>query len=135
LVNISACCFVIISFELHKQNGQDGRINTVTTIMPPAMKAAAMKAAAAAAPRTPSGIPDSIGGHTVAHLLKVAETTAKKKTANYKVLDVDAEGRIPKFDESGTFGYLLFCNTSFFVLGVLDGCKKGSPEKGIFQEE
>lgn len=43
-----------------------------------------------------------IDGHTEAHLLNTAKNVVLKKTKDSIVLDVEAEKRIPKFDQSGT---------------------------------
>jgi hypothetical protein len=44
-----------------------------------------------------------IEGHSIEHLARVSEDVVKKKTADSKVMDADAERRIPKFDLAGRF--------------------------------
>lgn len=53
-----------------------------------------------------------IEGHTQAHLLGVAEGVVKKKTAASVVLDREAEGRIPKFRETGAYVVTVRIHTS-----------------------
>jgi len=48
-----------------------------------------------------------IDGHTVEHLYSVAEDIVKKKTKHSVVLDREAEARIPKFAEKGTYRYVV----------------------------
>lgn len=45
-----------------------------------------------------------IGIYTEEHLLSVAKGVVEKKTADSKILDAAAEGRIPKFNTKGTCG-------------------------------
>lgn len=45
---------------------------------------------------------EKIEGHTILHLIKVANDNVKKKTTGSTVLDPEAEARIPKFDSDGT---------------------------------
>jgi hypothetical protein len=42
-----------------------------------------------------------IGEYTEGHLLNVAKGVVQKKTEGSRLLDVDAEERIPKFEEKG----------------------------------
>jgi len=44
----------------------------------------------------------TIGGHTEKHLLNVAKDVVLSKTKDSKILDEDAEARIPKYDSKGT---------------------------------
>jgi len=41
------------------------------------------------------------GKYTVAHLMKTAKDVVDTKTKGSKVLDPDAEARIPKFEDKG----------------------------------
>jgi len=41
------------------------------------------------------------GKYTVAHLMKTASDVVDTKTKGSKVLDPDAEARIPKFEDKG----------------------------------
>lgn len=43
-----------------------------------------------------------IGEYSEGHLLNVAKGVVEKKTANSKILDSEAERRLPKFSSSGT---------------------------------
>jgi hypothetical protein len=47
------------------------------------------------------------GKYTIQQCMDTAESVVKKKTAEYKLLDADAEKGIPKFKMSGT---LLLCH-------------------------
>lgn len=49
---------------------------------------------------------ENINGHTVDHLLRVAEDVVTKKTSDSKILDAEAEERIPKFELSGVYYYV-----------------------------
>jgi hypothetical protein len=42
-----------------------------------------------------------IGAYSEEHLLNVAKDVVGKKTNGTKLLDAEAEGRIPKFDQKG----------------------------------
>lgn len=42
-----------------------------------------------------------IDGHNESHLLNVAKGVVEKKTADSKLLDAEAETRIPKFSTKG----------------------------------
>lgn len=42
-----------------------------------------------------------IGGFTEEHLLSVAKDVVSKKTTGSKLLDAEAESRIPKFNDKG----------------------------------
>lgn len=44
-----------------------------------------------------------IEGHSVDHLLKIAEGVVQKKTKESVVLEQEAEDRIPKFDDEGSY--------------------------------
>ena len=55
---------------------------------------------------------NKIGEFTEGHLMKVAEGVVEKKTANSKLLDVDAEARIPKFAWSGMSSKLALASIS-----------------------
>ena len=46
-------------------------------------------------------IPTKIEGHTVEHLLQVAQGVVDRKTKDSSILDRQAEARIPKFDLKG----------------------------------
>lgn len=45
-----------------------------------------------------------IGGYTEEHLLNVAKDVVQKKTKGSKLLDSEAEARIPKFNSKGKWG-------------------------------
>jgi hypothetical protein len=47
-----------------------------------------------------------IDGHTPEHLLKCAGDIIKRKTKDSVVMDREAEGRVPKFKESGKYRQL-----------------------------
>jgi len=62
------------------------------------------------------------GKYTVQKLLDTANDVVKKKTAGSIVLDVEAENRIPKFQEAGTFGWSWQETVDSFLCGILQCC-------------
>ena len=57
-----------------------------------------------------------IGEFSEGHLMTVAEGVVAKKTANSKLLDIEAEARIPKFAWSGMLSKLALAS---FSLGAV----------------
>jgi hypothetical protein len=55
---------------------------------------------------------NKIGEFTEGHLMTVAKGVVAKKTANSKLLDVEAEARIPKFAWSGMSSKLALTSIS-----------------------
>jgi len=77
---------------------------------------------------------NKIGEFTEGHLMKVAEGVVAKKTANSKLLDVDAEARIPKFAWSelkigrvlGRGGFCVVSEVTSITLNQKDEGKKST---------
>ena len=50
------------------------------------------------------------GKYTVQQCMDTAERVVREKTSSYKLLDINAEHHIPKFQMNGTFIILCLCD-------------------------